>query len=157
MSPDLAPPRDELAPVADKRSLQFGFRIGGFNFLVGRGCFCEVLIDAGVYRLPNSPEILSGLTNLRGNLVPVYRLETLFEREACRLRQRYVLVLGKVENAVGICVDTIPRGYDLTGTQRLNAPPAVPPFLAPAIKGGYLLDGSHWLEFDHESFFDQIL
>ena len=52
----------------------FGFVIGDYSFIVSAKCFCEVFVDTPIAALPNSPESLVGLSNLRGVLLPVYKI-----------------------------------------------------------------------------------
>lgn len=140
-----------------EHGVRFGISIGNFNLLALKGYFCEVLIDAPLSHLPNCPEYFAGLANVRGNLVPVYQIDRLLTQQSETSEHRYILVLGKDDDAVGILTSEIPRSYDMSSAHLLDTLPRMPEHLLVAIQKAYLLDGVCWFDFDHESFFGHLL
>ena len=151
------PPAAETAVAPQKQINQFGFKAGGYNFLLAPGCYSEVLFSTAVSKFPNSPPFFAGLTNVRGNLLPVYHLEQAIGNGAQRRATKYILVIGKSESAVGVIVDELPKNLNLTNAAELAPLPNLPTALAAIVTTGYLLDGNCWVDFDHEHFFDHIL
>lgn len=86
--------------------LFFSFGVGQHNFLVESTCSCEVFAEAAVAPVPNAPECMLGLFNVRGSLIPVYQLhsslEVPFPKKKC------IFVVGKAERAIGLLIDSLP-------------------------------------------------
>ena len=58
--------------------------------------------------LPNTPDYVRGVTNLRGNIVPVFDLRTRFNGEHTQITERHVVIMVEIEGRiVGLLVDAI--------------------------------------------------
>lgn len=58
--------------------------------------------------LPNTPEYVKGVTNLRGNIVPVFDLRARFSGEATEVTERHVVIMVEIEGrTIGLLVDAI--------------------------------------------------
>lgn len=140
-----------IAP-AERRRARYGFRIGGIGLLVGQDTVSEVLEQALIYPLPNTPLWVLGLVNLRGNLVTVFDLKRFLELEESHSQEkRRLLILDRGDQAVGVVIDGLPRTA-LTSHVLSRLPPlpaALPAYVAKA----YMQDDLVWLEFDHQGFF----
>ncbi len=140
---------------------RFGFRIGELGLLIGHDIGSEVVPPASIARIPNTPGWLIGVTNLRGNLVPVFDLALLFESEAeageasgALRAKKMILVMGKGERAAGLLIDGYPRS--VKSAVPLTELPPLPEALAPHAGTGYLHEGMIWIEFRHEEFFETL-
>jgi chemotaxis signal transduction protein len=94
------------------------FAIAGEEFAVNAKHFCEVFTDVPIAPMPNSPELLVGLVNLRGQLLPVFQLHGLLAENRIEvvqkpLRKKTVLVIGRGERAVGLLIDALPVSLSL--------------------------------------------
>jgi len=80
------------------------YSVHGVHFIAPKGIYCEILKRPKIYSLPNTPKQLCGLTNVRGNLVPVYQLafEDIFKTVALD----FVLMMGDSPNSAALVVDT---------------------------------------------------
>lgn len=122
----------------------FGFSIHGEEFVVAAQHFCEVFTDIPIAPLPNAPEMLLGLANLRGLLLPVYQLhDRLAAGAATRDRQssprkKIVLVVGKGERAIGLLVDALPVSLSLS-LPAMTESQALPHPQVPGLARIYLL------------------
>lgn len=101
----------ERLGVDVKREQHFGFSIGQRHFLVEASCFCEVFSELPVSPLPNAPPLLAGLCNVRGILVPVYRLHN--EWGITSPSRTYVFCVGKGEKTIALLIDDLPISMDL--------------------------------------------
>lgn len=125
----------------------FGFSINGEEFVVSARHFCEVFCDIPVAPLPNSPDILLGLVNLRGLLLPVYQLHSYLTGNAPAAngqktsRKKIVLVIGKGERAVGLLIDSLPVSLSIALPSATDASrsQAVPHPQLPELAQVYLL------------------
>lgn len=151
------PPRGVATGIAptERRRVRYGFRLGNLGLLINQDTVSEVLEQAPVYPLPNTPVWLAGLVNLRGNLVPVFDVRQLLElTDADRQAKRRLLVLDQAERAVGLLIDTLPQVA--TFGQPLNRMPPLPVTLRPHVSKAYAQEDTVWLEFNHQGFFQSL-
>lgn len=58
--------------------------------------------------LPNTPKFVKGVTNLRGNVVPVFDLRARFSGETTEVTERHVVIMVEIEGRIiGLLVDAI--------------------------------------------------
>lgn len=58
--------------------------------------------------LPNTPAFVRGVTNLRGNIVPVFDLRSRFSGEITDVTERHVVIMVEIEGrTIGLLVDAI--------------------------------------------------
>lgn len=133
----------------DALLVRYGYGIAGYRFLVGNNIRSEVLFKQSIYPLPLSDRFVSGLVNLRGNLVVVIDLNYLLTEKYSS--SRTVLVLGGSGGEIGVLVDEIPTAV-YVNDNKANLP-AIPDFLTGYVKEGVSQDDIDWLEFDCHSFF----
>ncbi len=141
----------DLIQSADNDALlvRYGYRIADYRFLVGNNVRSEVLFEQNIYALPLSDRFVSGVVNLRGNLVVVFDLNRLLSNS--NSSSRNVLILGESAGEIGILVDEIPRAVYVSDKEaHLHA---IPDFLDGYVREGISQDGLDWLEFDCHSFF----
>ena len=65
--------------AANEAPLRYGFTVGKVALLMRSDCMSEVVKPPPIYPIPNTPPWLSGILNLRGNLVPVFDLRPRYE------------------------------------------------------------------------------
>lgn len=144
-----------VAAAAEEKRGRYGFKISTLNFLIKPGCASEVLRAPDIWDLPGSVPWLLGLVNLRSNLVPVFDLRREFGLPMDSVADTHlVLVFDQGEKAVGLLINDFPKPlFDMT---HLPALPQLPAELQAHVRGGYMKDDNVWLEFDHESFFEEL-
>lgn len=147
-------PPEGFVPVATEttsRQLRYGFRVADYLLLIRAGVGSEVVPMMPVAVIPSGPAWLSGIMNLRGNLVPVCDLARLLGHQGdASPRHPMLLVLDKGDKAAAFVIDGYPRA--LTSLHRLNQIPTLPDLLAHYVSTAYSEGDDIWLEFDHEAF-----
>ena len=74
-------------------------------------------------RLPNAPEFMRGVMNLRGLIIPIFDLRTRFRRGLTEATPKHVVIILAVgERNIGILVDTVSDILDVSGDQIKPAP-----------------------------------
>lgn len=131
--------------------LRFGIRVGDIGLLIPVGMHSELVEDAKIYPLPTAPRWFLGLINLRGTLVPIFDLKTLFQMESPDTEQSKLLVFNGGEQAVGFFIDGLPE--TLHTTQRIAQFPLLPVVLREHAQVEYVQNGRIWVEFDFDGFF----
>lgn len=75
-------------------------------------------------RLPNSPECMRGVMNLRGLIIPIFDLRMRFGRGRTEATAKHVVIILAVKDRnIGILVDTVSDILDTT-PQQIKAAPA---------------------------------
>jgi twitching motility protein PilI len=148
-------------PLQQERK-RYGFQVGHLHFLIKASSGSEVVQNAAIFSLPGSPSHLLGLLNLRGNLVPVFDLrialgldsETPRQAQVQTQAHSLVLILDKGEQAVGIVIDGFPQ--PLQALRQVSRMPSLPANLQEHVSAAFFKDTGIWLDFNHESFFENI-
>ncbi|HEY8158992.1 MAG TPA: chemotaxis protein CheW [Methylobacter sp.] len=123
----------------------FGIRIGSMGFLVPTTIYCEVLDKIQVNTLPNVHPWVSGLLNLRGNLVPVFDLRIVLEEETASHIKRRLFSIDRGDKTVALWIDDFPEVKDSTILQPLKELPPLPQILQSFVTDGYEQNGQVWL------------
>jgi chemotaxis signal transduction protein len=119
-----------------------GIVIGQYHFIVHATCFCEVFVDTPIAALPNAPECLAGLSNIRGVLMPVYQLHSALKFNLPR--KLTIFCIGKGDAAIGLLVDELPISLSLSARQRNPHIDCSDPLLLPFINASYLFNQRIW-------------
>lgn len=140
---------------------RYGYRIGNLRLLIHADTGSEVMRQAAISSLPGAASWLLGMMNLRGNLVPVFDLSQVLGMPQSEQKPAHkpgaaqlVLILDKGENAVGIVIDAFPE--PLTGLRAVTRLPQLPQQLQGHVGSAFFKDEDIWLEFSHQSFFEQL-
>lgn len=142
-----------LAPQKRQR-VRYGFHIGNLGLLIGADTVSEVLEQTAIYPIPHTPRWLSGLINLRGNLVPVFDLKRFFELGHKTAARQHLLVLDRGETTVATLIDGLPQAASLN--RKLSRLPPLPQVLQTHVSSAFVDNGSVWLEFDHRNLFQSL-
>lgn len=140
-----------------KAGLCYGFRLANVGLLIEPHTHSEVMEALPIFPLPNTPPWSLGLCNLRGNIVPVYDLEIALNLNQVGEKKRYLLVLGKAEQAVGQLIRELPQPQIWNQNQNMENLPPLPERLKGFVSNSYMIDQQVWMDFDHQEFFQSLL
>ncbi|MDH5764440.1 MAG: chemotaxis protein CheW [Gammaproteobacteria bacterium] len=137
---------DEVQDTEDEGIMQLvGFGVANEKFGVDILMVQEILRSAEVTAVPNSPEFVEGVLNLRGNIVPVIDLRkrlSLFD-PATSQKQSWVLILNIENRVVGFIVDHVTEVLKIEEKSVETAPEIIVSGLeSQYIKGVCEIDGS---------------
>lgn len=93
----------------------FEIMVAGNLFILPAECYCEVVVESSIAPLPNSPEYLVGLCNLRGVLIPVYQWHSQFQ--VSLPKKKIIICIGRGEQSVGLLIDKLPSTKHIAMTQ----------------------------------------
>lgn len=134
-----------------------GIVLGSIHVLLPSDIICEVSSELPVCRLPNSPDWLSGMTNLRGNIVPVIDLMHLLnlgQGKASKLRLLFFKIeeewVGIYSSGLPVLMEFLPEDNKAVKANKIAAQ------LKPFVKGVYYLNKTEWLDFDLKKVFLQL-
>ena len=138
-------------------TVSYGFRVATIRLLISVQTHSEVMEPLPIFPLPNTPPWFLGLSNLRGNIVPVYDLEEIFNIHGDDQEKRYLMVLGKSDKAVGQLIRGLPHQLVLKKEQVMTNQPPLPKRLREFASKVYMIDQQAWVEFDHKRFFQTLV
>ena len=137
--------------IQARAPLRFGARVGNIGLLIPEGVISELVEDSKIYQLPTAPHWFQGLTNLRGNLVPVFNLKRLLEMDIAAKEISKLLVLNIAGETVGFLIDGLP--VSVKTDQRLEQAPLLPSILQEHVRSVFVQDEGFWVELDFDGFF----
>lgn len=103
------------------RNVRYGVKLCGKGLLTPKDVVSEIVNNFAVFGLPNTDKWISGLINLRGNIVPIFDLMShpdFHQGDAPKTagnKDKELLIIGQGEDAVGVMVDGYPKTLDLDG------------------------------------------
>ena len=136
---------DADAEVISRHAVQ----IGNIGLLLPFDEVSELIERDGVCRLPNTSTWFSGITSVRGNMIPVFDLHELFDI-ACDRRRRRLIVVGENERAVALWADDFPQIVTLGEDSLMSSEPPIPALIRDHAREYYLRDDQIWVDCDIE-------
>ncbi|WP_348675956.1 chemotaxis protein CheW [uncultured Abyssibacter sp.] len=124
-----------------------GLRVRDQLYVAPRSDVREVLTPPAMTRVPNAPDWMRGVANVRGALYPVLDLGRLFGRDGfVPGPQSRLLLLNSDVDPVAFLVDEVYgyRNFE-PGDQRMSAIETAPEEIAAYLLGGFVRDGQPWL------------
>lgn len=114
-------PLRETIATRDGQSNTLVFRVGAERFAIDLGAVEEAIELPSVHHLPEMPEHLLGVFELRGRLVPIYSPQRVL-RVALTHDAAAVLVLRSQEKRLGLAVDDVDDVLTIDGAAVRRAP-----------------------------------
>lgn len=113
----------------------------------------EVLEKQDLTRIPNAPEVIQGLLNFRGNIVPVYESRIKFNLPPRDDEEGYVIIIIELALEdrtcyVGAIVDRVHDVIELSNEEIKPVPPMSKEFNPEFIKGVAKVDDRFLMLFD---------
>ena len=124
-----------------------GLRLRDQLFVAPRADVREVLPPPRMTRVPNAPDWMRGVANVRGALYPIVDLGRLLgEDRYISTADTRLLLLNAETDPVAFLVDEVfgYRNFE-PGDQRMRALDEAAPSVAPYLLGGFVRDGQPWL------------
>jgi purine-binding chemotaxis protein CheW len=87
-----------------------GFMLGGELFGVDILMVQEIIRSTAITRVPNAPDFVEGVINLRGNIIPVIDLRrrlNMHDREGAKETREWILILTIGTRITGFIVDLV--------------------------------------------------
>ncbi len=135
----------------------YGVSVLGFNFLIKQGLYCELLTDIKISPLPNAPDHFFGLTNVRGNLVPVYQMECLIDGPNAVVNPKMALLFDLPSEGAALAISDKPRSLNIAEMEELGCDRAeLPELLRPVLVNTYSRKSIKWHQIDHQALFTYL-
>lgn len=117
-------PQAAVPPVAEANACQFlTFTIGAEEYGVDIMTVREIKGWTETTRLPNTPDFMRGVMNLRGLIIPIFDLRTRFHLGHTEATSKHVIIiLALGERNIGILVDAVSDILDASADAIKPAP-----------------------------------
>lgn len=115
-----------LSPVPEQEQ-HLIFRLGGESFAIGILAVKEILEYGSLTAVPMMPDVVRGVINLRGTVVPVVDLARRFGRASTTVGRRTCIVIVELVqdgecHDVGVIVDAVNEVIDIPHAEIQPAP-----------------------------------
>mgnify|MGYP001563953606 CR=1 FL=1 len=131
------------------------FQIAGLPLLVGLDASSEVAEMPVICRLPGAPQGVKGLVNRHGRVIPVLDLAALFSLPKVPNANKWMLVCGRGETAVGLMIDDLPERRVFDHSDAVDLAKIVNP-IAQYAQAAYQQGGEIWIDLDTHGLFTAI-
>jgi purine-binding chemotaxis protein CheW len=121
-----APEHQALDTLASGGTVQFiSFKIGDEEYAIDIMAVREIRAWSETTPLPNQPDFVRGVLNLRGTIVPIYDLRRRFGLGVTEAGPTHVIVIVHVlDRTVGLLVDAVSDILTVSGAQIRPVPDA---------------------------------
>jgi purine-binding chemotaxis protein CheW len=115
------------APGRSSATHQFvGFRLGGEDYAIAITKIQEIIVMKPITRIPQVPSFIEGLINLRGSVIPVVNLRTLFGLQHRDLDDETRTIIVNVgDRTIGYIVDEVTQVMRIAADQIQDAPVSI--------------------------------
>ena len=99
------------------------FHIGDEDYAIAITYVTEIIGMLNITEVPQTPDYIKGVINLRGKVIPVMDIRLRFKMNARDYDERTcVIVVNHKENTVGLVVDTVSEVLDIPEADVENSP-----------------------------------
>ncbi|WP_428775807.1 chemotaxis protein CheW [Vibrio sp.] len=132
------------------------FELDGDEYAVPILDVREVRGWSEVRQVPNSPEFLLGVLEIRGEYVPIVDLRMRFGLKPAEISPTTVVIVlnDSDRNPLGIIVDAVAEVYQLSAGEIKQAPSVIESVKQPYIKGIAAVKSGHLILINLEALFD---
>ncbi len=138
-----------------KEKLQYVLDFGEISLLLPDGILSEVIEVPRYAYMPLMPAHVSGLFNLRGNLIPVFDLYRYLSLPN-QGKSEYIIALGKNDDIVGVLLKTLPRPIDQSTYQLVQHVPNLPASLERYTTEIFQKENEIVIAYRHKEFFASL-
>lgn len=146
----------DAASLANEGFSGHAFVIANIGFLLPASCVEEVTGSLQYCELPHAVRWFWGMTNVRGNLLPVFDFSDLFGFGQSDRRNNHVVILRTGDEVFGIVIADFPTRIDLKQEDELGRSPPMPTPLKGFVRKSYSKDGQIWIDWYVQEFMESI-
>jgi twitching motility protein PilI len=134
--------------------IRHGFRLGSLALLTPKGVICEVIQASTIYPLPNTPNWFSGFVNYRGEALPIFYLEQLFNSNGVENKNKqWILFLQQQQKTCGLLINDCPYKLNKLKEIAITQDLVIPAQISPYVERVFYDGNREWLDFSYHAFF----
>ena len=145
-------PTDNIEQELETR--RYCLQLDSLNLIIDKDTPCELLEEVNIFKLPLSETWLIGMTNVRGDIVPIIDIEKLINKSNKNVRSSdyKVIVLNKGENALGLPIKNLPLSLIFNDDEKITEFSDLSTSLQAYALYGYKKNNETWICIDLSSF-----
>jgi chemotaxis signal transduction protein len=134
--------------------IRHGFTVSSHALLVPKAVKTEVIQATTLYPLPNTPNWFSGFVNHRGEALPVFSLEMLFNPQSPpKKNKQWILFLEQHQKTCGMLINSCPYKVNNLTEMAVSDVSAIPESITPHIEKAFFDGHREWLDFSYHQLF----
>ena len=99
------------------------FTLDGQEFAISIKYVRDIIHVSAITRVPNVPDFIKGITNLRGRVIPIIDMRARFGKYSEDYNDRTCIIVVEIRNAmVGLIIDSVAEVLTL-GDEQISPPP----------------------------------
>ena len=107
------------------------FRLGSGEYAIDIMQAKEIIKMEKITLIPNAPDFVEGVINLRGNIIPIIDLKKRFNLEETEGDKNTGIIIVKIEDVdMGIIIDSISKVVSISNSDIQPPPPMLSPMLS---------------------------
>lgn len=142
----------------DSDTHRYGFKVNKLGLTYPAHIASEVVKAMHICAIPHAPKWIQGVINLRGHLVPVFDLDTLFHDQ--RTTHNLFLILGKGSSAIALRINDFPEllssAQEVDKTAPVFSSCQIPVAIREHINTYFYTNSQAWLELNFVTFFSSL-
>ncbi|WP_295161518.1 chemotaxis protein CheW [uncultured Brachyspira sp.] len=144
---------ENRADIEDSTNL-VTFRLGNGEYAIDIMQAKEIIKMEKITLIPNAPEFVEGVINLRGNIIPIIDLKKRFNLEETEGDKNTGIIIVKIEDVdMGIIIDAISKVVSISNSDIQPPPPVLSGIGQKYIKGVGKLEDKLLVVLDLEKLF----
>lgn len=144
---------ENRADIEDSTNL-VTFRLGNGEYAIDIMQAKEIIKMEKITLIPNAPEFVEGVINLRGNIIPIIDLKKRFNLEETEGDKNTGIIIVKIEDVdMGIIIDAISKVVSISNSDIQPPPPMLSGIGQKYIKGVGKLEDKLLVVLDLEKLF----
>ena len=125
--PDLSGLQESLSAVADRQGKYLTFTLAGEEYGIGILKIKEIIGMMSITSVPQTPEFVKGVINLRGKVIPVVDLRLRFAMDAIDYNDRTCIIVVEIGGrgtgvVIGIVVDSVSEVLNIKNEEIEDTP-----------------------------------
>ena len=95
------------------------FKLGSEEYALPIDQVKEIVLTPRISDIPQTPDYISGISNIRGNVITVMNLEKKFglKSDSKKSKSKYTLVIESEDQKIGVLVNEVPITLSVSSTQ----------------------------------------
>ncbi len=147
---------DQKNEIDDKQF--YGIKLGTFNLLINNHTHSELHEENTVHPIPLVAEWILGVTNIRGDIIPVIDLEKIITGKSLghKPNQNKIIIINKGKDAIGLLINQLPTLMNFDDDDIHKDLSSIPKTIHEYVEHIYTKNQEAWVCIDFPSFIQSI-
>jgi len=132
--------------TASQSNQLYGIKFNTLHILIDKNTPSELVEDNTVFPIPLAADWILGVTNIRGDIIPIIDLEIIISGEITNynVNSSNIMIIGKGEDAIGLLLKQLPILVSVSNDEKLNDYSNLPESIPEFVEYAYTHDECIW-------------